>query len=97
MGTAIPRSAFSKNLKEANQKISNGEHASALVTLNKLAKGESIPKRLGKILLLTALSEANLGRYPESAKIFAQALNQFRADSDPAWFSAALGQVCPLL
>lgn len=95
--SASPKNSFSASLKTANQRLRAQDHAGALRILNSLVRGETDSRKLGKILLLTADSEARLGRYERSVPIYAQSLGFFRATGDPAWFSAAYGEIFTLL
>lgn len=94
---AAPRSAFSKALREANEKVRAKDYASGLGILNTLAVGEVDPGRLGKILILTAESQFRLGRYMEAAEIYSKSKEQLRTPPHPSWFSAAYGEISSLL
>lgn len=90
---ALPRSSFSKILREANQNIRKKKYESALSSLNDLALNAKDPASQGKILLLTADSSMRLGRYDESAAIYKKSQDLFRAASHTSWFNAALGEI----
>ncbi len=90
--------SFSTSLRACRDLIADGKHEDALTALNQLAGHTRNPNRRGKILLLTAESEAALSRHPAAAAAYARSRAFAKQAENPnLLLSAASGEIRSLL
>ncbi len=93
----IPKSNFSKRLRNAHDLIKRRKNGNALTILDAASKTGSTPWQQGKILALAADSELALGRFESAVNIYQQAGDRFQQAEHPDWFRAAFGEIRALL
>ena len=79
--------------------IGSGEHPKALAELNRLASRFATPLQRARITALSALTQFNLGRYPEAARLYRAAIQLAGGDitHSEAALNAALGEIRSLV
>ena len=94
----VPKSAFSKALREGRELISAGDTENGLAALNKLASETRNPAKRSKILLAIGVSESRYSRHTEALGAYTKA-SQFanQASDIDLTLSAGTGIIRSLL
>jgi hypothetical protein len=97
-GSPKPPAGFPQALGNARDLITRGHHEEGLAALSALAAATRNPTKRGKILMLTAESEARLSRHESAAGAYAKAGDFARQAGDlRLLLKASLGRIRSLL